>query len=268
MVTSLSDSPLEYSKQHHWHHLAGQLHVWQNYFHSNWIFIIGQTQGWGYKVAVGGKVWRRSQALTAEWVWNAKARLLPCSPAPRGGAKKPGLLSPTEWALKTIWHDFFQKPLLAFAASLDALVAVSDYQSIKPAALSSETSCEITRAGEWLNEWWTVFSHFEGDFFFFFMRRGFNTSSFLGGDGTVQADWNLMLLLTSASPAVIVPLLKITAAVEEQGWVAQTPCLISTAPSWLLCSDTTAPALPQSLTRRWFPGWYIQNSFIHTLSQK
>lgn len=49
------------------------------------------------------------------------------------------------------------------------------------------------------------------------MQCSFNTSSLLWGAGTVQADWNLMLLLTSASPAVIVPLFIITAAVEEHG---------------------------------------------------
>lgn len=67
------------------------------------------------------------------------------------------------------------------------------------------------------------------------MQRSYNTPLFLWGDGTVQADWNLMLLLTSASPAVIVPLFIITAAEEEHGWVAQTPCLpLSAEPSRLL----------------------------------
>lgn len=230
MVTSLWDSPLKCYKQHSWHYLAGQLHVWQNYFHSNWIFIIGQTQGWGYKGAVGGKVCRRSQALTAERVWNAKARLLPCA---LRGAKEPA------WSHQQSGHQkqsdkTSSKNISRLVQHHPALhthhelVSVCDDRSIKSAAvLKPKTSCAISFAENdncFLSFLWG-----------FVMQRGFNTSSFLRGGGTVQADWNLMLLLTSASPAVIVPLFIITAAVEEHGWVAQTPCLtLSTEPSRLL----------------------------------
>lgn len=80
----------------------------------------------------------------------------------------------------------------------------------------------------------------------FVMLRGFYTSSFLRSVDTVRADWNLMLLLTSASPAVIVPLFIITAAEDEKGWVAQTPCLPSlnrAQHTALICSDTAAQIL-------------------------
>ena len=98
MVVSLWDPPFKRTEQHHWHYPAGQLHVWQNYFHSGWIFIIGQTTGARVcKGAVGCGDCGRSQALTAERVWNAKARLLPCA---WRAAKEPGRLSPTERGIK------------------------------------------------------------------------------------------------------------------------------------------------------------------------
>lgn len=74
----------------------------------------------------------------------------------------------------------------------------------------------------------------------------FYTSSFLSSVDTARADWNLTLPLTSASPAVIVPLFIITAAEEERGWVAQTPCLPphdGAQHTALMCSDTTAQTL-------------------------
>lgn len=90
--------PSKRTKQHRWHYPAGQLHVWQNYFHSGWIFIIVQTTGARVcKGAVGCGDCGRSQALTAERVWNAKARLLPCA---WRAAKEPGRLSPTERGIK------------------------------------------------------------------------------------------------------------------------------------------------------------------------
>lgn len=49
------------------------------------------------------------------------------------------------------------------------------------------------------------------------------TSSHLGSVDTVQADWNLMSLLTSASPAVTVALFIITAAEEEGESVVSHP---------------------------------------------
>lgn len=57
------------------------------------------------------------------------------------------------------------------------------------------------------------------------------TSSHLGSVDTVQADWNLMSLLTSASPAVTVALFIITAAEEEGESVVSHPPDTLSAPT-------------------------------------
>lgn len=71
----------------------------------------------------------------------------------------------------------------------------------------------------------------------------FNTSFSLRSVFTVQADRNQVLLLTSASPAVTLPLFIITAAEEEEVWGAQPPCLPPpdrTRHAAVMRSDTSA----------------------------
>lgn len=185
--------------------------------------------------AVGCRVWGQSQALTAERVWNAIARLLHSA---WRAAKELACTSPTERASKTIRQDFIFW-LVQHCSVLDA----HDYHNINSLLYyhrkqEKKKSCEMSCA-----ENNNCFLTFLRDFV---MLRGFYTSSFLRSVDTVRADWNLMLLLTSASPAVIVPLFIITAAEDEKGWVAQTPCLPSlnrAQHTALICSDTAAQIL-------------------------
>ena len=130
-----------------------------------------------------------------------QSQTAPLRPEGSGGAKP----APTnrEGIKNNLTRLHLKTHLLACA------VFLSDYPSVKPSASSCDTKTSFKM------------SRTENDNCFKkknIIHYSYNTSSVLLGDGTVRSDWNLMLLLTSASPAVTVPLFIITAAVEEHGW--------------------------------------------------
>lgn len=139
-------------KQHRWQYLNGQLHVWQNYIHSKWIFIIGQTTG---PRVCGSSWWYSLRTVRGLDCWASVKCQSQTAPLHPEGSEGAGLCSPAERASKTIWQDFSSPGLCS--AAVDA--HERDYSSVKPAALSSETitSSEITHADWVLLNFWGIF---------------------------------------------------------------------------------------------------------------
>lgn len=221
-------------------------------FSGSWIFIIGQTTGasswlWSLRTVTGLDCWAsvKCQSQTAPLAPGGQRRSPPASHQQGGHQKQSDRTS----SRNVLW-----------LGQRRSLPDAPHYRH------SQKHSCVCV--------WGVSCAGNNGCFLTFFlkgfvMRHSLYTSSFLRSVDTARADWNLMLLLTSASPAVIVPLLIITAGEEEKGWVAQTPCLppLSAAlHTALMCSDTTAqtPLLP--LLPHWPHGSSFQNSFIYTPS--
>lgn len=163
-----------------------------------------------------------------------------CSPEP-GGQRRSRLLPPTERPSKTMWQEgFIQQHLLASARQRGLLCIVID-------KTQTTTHKRCIKLGNKNNNNCFV--------------KVFNTSFTLR---SVFADRNQVLLLTSASPAVTLPLFIITAAEEEEVWGAQPPCLPPpdrTRHAAVMRSDTSA-----WMSCCWcdqLTPWLVHHSFTH-----
>lgn len=105
-------------KQQHWQYLAGQLRVWQNYFHRIWIFIADRTQ-MAVKSVDGHRPWLLSECE------------LPkpdcCCPTLRQRQCRPALSS------EALWQGLIQK----MSASLQTLRAAQPHYARNPWACAS-----------------------------------------------------------------------------------------------------------------------------------
>lgn len=196
--------PFTSSKQQRWHYVAGQLHVWQDYSHGAGIFIIGQTtearaahEELAVESADGHRPWLLSECEMPK---------PDCSAEP-GGQRRSRLLSPTHRASKTIWHEDFiphlkkkekksqAPPSHPHLPLPDSCFRLSPHQS--RLHCQAKTCSALSSAGN-NNCFLHIFAGFcHGGVVFY-------TSLFLGSVDSARADWNLMLPLTSASPAVTV----------------------------------------------------------------
>lgn len=98
-MRSLWGSPLKRCKQRCWHYVAGQLRVWQNYFHGG-----RNIHNWPSRRGEGAREQLAAECADAHGSWLLSECERPdCSPEP-GGQRRSRLLSPAERASKTMWQ--------------------------------------------------------------------------------------------------------------------------------------------------------------------
>lgn len=98
-MRSLWGSPLKRCKQRCWHYVAGQLRVWQNYFHGG-----RNIHNWPSRRGEGAREQLAAECADAHGSWLLSECERPdCSPEP-GGQRRSRLLSPAERASKAMWQ--------------------------------------------------------------------------------------------------------------------------------------------------------------------
>lgn len=144
-----------------------------------------------------------------------------CSPEP-GGQRRSRLLSPTQKASKTIWHeDFIQAPPPKKPQTLLLAPAFNCLYIKARLHCQAKTCSPLSSAGN--NNCFPTFlrDFVMGAFFLFFFLHLPVLRECRQCAGWLKSNVAVDICLPSCH---CVPLFIITAAEEENGWVAQTPC--------------------------------------------